>query len=89
MCVGMITLNPSYGSMLGGAGVVASGDGLTVSQTDVIMCMFDGISVRGIYISPRRVLCVSPLLERTGKLQFMLNISGANGGESTFTSCKA
>lgn len=83
----MITLSPSYGSMLGGAGVVVSGGDLVVSQRDVIVCLFDGIGVRGVYINSQQVLCVSPLLERTGKLQFMLNISGSSGGESLFTSC--
>ena len=87
--LGMISLTPPYGSMLGGTGVVVTGDDLVVNQRDAIVCLFDGIEVRGIYINSQKVLCVSPLLERTGKLQFMLNISGSNRGESVFTSCKS
>jgi hypothetical protein len=83
---GMIVLTPSFMSMLGGTGVIVTGDGLVVSQGDIIACLFDGIEVRGVYISAQQVLCVSPLLERTGILQFMLNISGSNSGESVFTS---
>ena len=85
----MITLTPSYGSMLGGTGVIATGEGLLVSESDVITCLFDEIGVRGVFINSEKVLCVSPLLEKTGKVQFMLNISGSNGGESVFTSCKS
>lgn len=84
----MISLNPSYGSMLGGTGVIITGEDFTVSQGDVIVCLFDGVGVRGVYIDSQQVLCVSPLLERTGKLEFKLNISGSNSGESVFTSRK-
>lgn len=86
--LGMISLNPSYGSMLGGTGVIITGEDFTVSQGDVIVCLFDGVGVRGVYIDSQQVLCVSPLLERTGKLEFKLNISGSNSGESVFTSRK-
>ena len=85
----MIVLTPSFMSMLGGTGVTVTGDGLVVSQGDIIACLFDGIEVRGVYICAQQVLCVSPLLERTGILQFMLNISGSNSGESVFTSCES
>lgn len=85
----MITLTPSYGSMLGGTGVVVTGDDLVVNQGDPIVCLFDEIEVRGVYINSRKVLCVSPLLARTGKVQFMLNVSGSNSGESVFTSRKS
>ncbi len=84
----MITLSPSYGCMLGGTGVVATGEDLVVSETDDIVCLFDGIGVKGIYINSAEILCVSPMLERTGKIPFKLNISGSNGGESVFDSCK-
>ncbi len=84
----MITLYPSYGIMLGGTGVVATGEGLLISETDEITCIFDGIGVRGIYITSAKILCVSPMLDRTGKIPFKLNISGSIGGESVFDSCK-
>ena len=86
--LGMISLSPSYGSMLGGTGVTVTGDDLVVNQNDVIKCSFDGVVVRGVYLGSQRVFCVSPLLERTGTVEFRLNISGFNSGESTFTSCE-
>lgn len=85
----MISLDPSYGSMLGGTGVIVTGEDLVVNQGELIVCLFDEIQVRGVYIDSRQVLCVSPLLERTGKLQFVLNISGSISGKSIFTSCKS
>ena len=86
--IGMVTLSPSYGCMLGGTGVVVTGEDLVVNQADVIVCTFDDVEVRGVLIGSQRVLCVSPLLERTGKVDFMLNVSGINSGESVFNSCE-
>ena len=86
----MINLEPSYGSMLGGSGVIVSGDDLVVSEEDEITCIFDGIRVIGVYVSQQRALCISPMLERTGRVNFRLQVRG-NGfftGDSTFTSCK-
>ena len=82
----MITLTPSYGSMLGGTGVVVRGDDLVVSAGDVIVCIFGGVVVRGVYIDSQELLCVSPILQQTGKIEFMVNVSGSNSGESVFTS---
>ena len=88
---GAINLEPSYGSMLGGAGVVISGDLAYLSEEDELTCIFDGIRVTGVCIDSFKVLCISPMLERTGKVDFQLNVIGHNytfTGESTFTSCK-
>lgn len=87
---GMITLDPPYGSMLGGAGVIVSGDGLSVVEEDEITCIFDGIRVIGIYVNDVQVLCIAPMLERTGRLEFQLSVTGRNSfsGDSFFTSCK-
>lgn len=87
--IGMINLDPPYGSMLGGSGVTVTGDNLIVSEGDEIMCFFDGNEVRGVYVSQEKVLCIAPMLERTGRLQFRLRVIGRNffSGDSTFTSC--
>ena len=88
--VGMIILDPPYGGMLGGSGVAVTGDNLFLSEDDNIMCSFDGIEVSGVYVSQEKALCISPMLERTGRLGFRLRVTGRNffSGDSTFTSCK-
>lgn len=85
----MIVLDPPYGGMLGGSGVAVTGDNLFLSEEDNIVCSFDGIEVRGVYVSQEKALCVSPMLERTGSLGFRLRVTGRNffSGDSTFTSC--
>ena len=87
---GAINLNPSYGSMLGGTGVLVSGDRLHLGVQDNISCIFDGINVVGIYVSELQALCISPTLELTGQLEFRLSVRGSINftGETTFTSCK-
>ena len=86
----MINLDPHYGSMLGGTGVIVTGDQIELSEDDDIMCTFDGNQVRGVYVNNAKVLCISPILERTGGLEFTLHVTGDNffSGEATFTSCK-
>ena len=68
--------------------MVVAGDDLIVAPGDVIACIFDGITTRGVYVNSGQVLCVSPSLQRTGKVPFMLTVAGVNSGESEFTSCK-
>ena len=76
--------------MLGGTGVLVSGDRFHLEVQDNISCIFDGISVVGIYVSELQALCISPTLERTGQLEFRLSVRGSItfSGETTFTSCK-
>lgn len=87
--LGMINLNPPYGSILGGSGIAVTGDDLVISEEDEIMCTFDGIEIRGVYVNQEEALCISPMLERTGRLKFRLRVTGRNlfSGDSSFTSC--
>lgn len=86
----MIKIEPAYGNMLGGTGVVVSATQLAIGEDDEIQCVFDGIKVRGVYVNERQALCISPLLSRTGRLSFQIIVTGSTifSGESTFTSCK-
>ena len=90
MHAGMMHLNPSYGSALGGTGVIVTGDMLRLSTGDNIMCTFDGVQVPGVYVSSTQALCVSPLLERIGQVEFRLRVTGINSftGEANFNSRK-
>ena len=86
-----ISLSPSFGSMLGGTGVLVSGTQLSFKEDDEISCIFDGINVTGVYVNEQNAFCVSPILLKTGRLLFQIEISrGMNKviGESKFTSCK-
>ena len=70
--------------------MVVSGDSLDISATDDITCLFDGVWTNGVYIAQTKVLCVSPKLTRTGRVNFQLQVTGTKlfSGEATFTSCK-
>ena len=94
LCVlrtGSITLSPSFGSGLGGTGVLVSGTQLSFKEDDRISCVFDDMNVTGVYVTEQQALCVSPPLAETGRLLFQITIDNSVGsvsGESTFTSCK-
>ena len=87
----MIILDPPYGNMLGGTGVIVTGHRLVLSSNDDVMCTFDGIQTLGTYVSRWQALCVSPMLMRTGRVDFTLHVTGTNTftGEGTFTSRNA
>ena len=90
LCAGTIRLDPSYGNMLGGTGVMVSGTQLFVSADDDIRCTFDGITVKGVHFDQQNILCISPLLSRTGRVPFQVSVNGDTNfsGQSTFTSRK-
>ena len=87
---GVIRPDPSYGNMLGGTGIMVSGTQLYVSVDDDIQCTFDGIAVKGVYVDQENILCISPLLSRTGRVPLQVSVDGGTTflGESTFTSCE-
>ena len=91
----MISLDPSYGSMLGGTGIIVTITGsMTISEDDQIACIFDGVEVPGIYLNKDKSLCVSPLLAKPGRVVFELIVNHPDQNfviftaESVFTSCK-
>lgn len=85
---GIVTLSPSYGNMLGGSPIVVSGPYFTVEEKDQIACLFDNTTVDGIFVNKQQVLCVSPALSQSGRVQFQLFLRGNTSfyGESTFVS---
>lgn len=89
---GTITLNPSFGSVLGGTAVLVSGSQLTFNKNRRISCVFDDVEVTGVYVNEQQALCVSPNLTETGRVLFQISYQNSAGGsvtgESTFTSCK-
>lgn len=87
---GAIELDPPYGNMLGGTGVMVSGTQFSIKEDDDILCIFDGIEVRGVYVNEQTALCVSPLLSQTGRVPFQILVNGSTSfsSESIFTSCK-
>ena len=87
---GAINLDPPYGNVLGGTGVMVSGTQFLIREDDGMLCIFDGIEVRGVYVDEKKALCISPLMSQTGRLLFQIIVNGSNSflGESIFTSCK-
>ena len=87
---GAINLDPPYGNVLGGTGVMVSGTQFLIREDDGILCIFDGIEVRGVYVDEQKALCISPLLSQTGRLPFQIIVNGSTSfsAESIFTSCK-
>ena len=74
--------------MLGGSPILVSGPYFAVEEEDKIICLFNGTPVDGIFINQQQVLCVSPPLSQTGRVQFQLFVRGNTSfyGESTFVS---
>ena len=91
MCVhvGRVQIQPSYGSMLGGAGVMVRFLSQLFENFEEIICTFDGIEVNGTFVNSVMALCVSPQLSRTGQVPFVFRIPSLNFVfESIFTSRK-
>ena len=87
---GIVQLQPTYGSMLGGTGVMVRFlSQLPENVSEEIICTFDGIEVNGTLVNSMLALCVSPQLSRTGQVPFLLRVPEINLiYESVFTSCK-
>ena len=85
---GTVRLEPMYGSILGGTGVMVEFQ-LQSQGVDEVVCMFDGITVSGALVHPALALCVSPRLSRTGQVSFQFRIPRIGFiYESVFTSRK-
>ena len=85
----MVQLQPSFGSMLGGTGVMVKFQSQFPEIYEEIICTFDGIEVNGTLVNSTMALCVSPQLLRTGQVPFVFRIPAVNFiYESIFTSCK-
>ena len=85
----MLQLQPSFGSMLNGTGVVVTFQSQLPETFEEIICTFDGIEVNGTLVNSMMALCVSPQLSRTGQVPFVFEIPAINlTYESVFTSRK-
>ena len=84
----MLFLAPRLGNILGGTPVQLSGPCFEVN--DDITCYFGDISVKGTRLNENRVLCVSPELSRTGRIDLKLRVIRADelifDGQVTFHS---
>ena len=67
---------PLVGSMLGGTQIIISGP--CFSDTDNIVCDFDGIQVTGQMISGFTALCVSPTFFGVGRIPLSVSLDGGN-----------
>ena len=89
VCPGMVQLQPSYGSMLGGTGVMVKFQSQLPEIFEEIICTFDGIEVNGTLVNSMLALCVSPQLSKAGRVPFVFRIPAIDFiFESSFTSCK-
>ena len=83
-CTTDLVIVPSQGHILGGTSVIVSGPCFDESQE--YTCLFQVRRLRrevhGVYLDERRLLCVSPLLQLTGDVGFMLRVR-ENGGTIT------
>ena len=91
-----LNLSPQLGSMLGGTLVTLRGP--CIEESDVIECIFDGISTPGVYVNRESVMCVSPAMNAIGKIDVTLQVTrGSNilsrsaffySGNNYFHNCK-
>ena len=87
----ILDIEPSQGSMLGGDIITISGmcsnqlgSGTTVS------CLFDTITVTGVYLASNTATCVTPTMFRTGRIPltitFVVGLS-THSFKGIFTMC--
>ena len=69
-----------------------SGTNLTVAEEDSVTCVFGVEETEGFVINEREVLCISPVMSKTGRLPFELQIDGQQSsftGSGVFIFCKS
>jgi len=81
-----VTISPRYGIYLGGQTVKVQGP--CFDSFSDIRCIFDGMEVRGVYLSELQALCISPMLSHAGSVQFAVKMDGEVYGKTIFTACK-
>ena len=85
--------------MLGGTFVQLIGNNIKFDENTTYSCLFDNIEVEGVYFTQSgldQILCVSPPLKRTGRINFALSHSNSQISmqktilvNDTFFSCKS
>ena len=68
-----MSITPHYGNQLGGTPVLIKG--ISFNEFVNISCRFDNIKTRGIRISNREAMCVSPRLPKSGSVPFSVSIN--------------
>ena len=72
-------MQPRLGSMLGGTLLQIIGSNINFDEELTYTCLFDETEeVEGVYFMQsgvKQILCVSPLLRRTGRINFALSYS--------------
>ena len=70
--------------MLGGTGILIEGP----SFMGEVKCSFDGVEGSAKKLNSNLAVCVSPLLQKSGSIPFMLTIDNKNPLEAQFLSSK-
>ena len=73
-----VILQPRFGNMLGGTLIQLTGNNVRFDEQTTYTCLFDNEEVEALYIGNhdlQLILCVSPLLQRIGRVNFALNCS--------------
>lgn len=68
-------LQPRLGSMLGGTFIQLIGNNIKFQEGATYTCLFDQTEVEGMYLGEDKVLCISPILRRMGRIKFSLSVS--------------
>ena len=71
--IALISITPHYGNQLGGTPVLIKG--ISFNELVNITCQFDDIKTRGIRISNKEAMCVSPRLAKSGSVPFSVSIN--------------
>ena len=92
-----VVIQPRLGSMLGGTLLEVTGNNINFDETATYTCQFDDLEVEGMYLARSgtgKILCVSPQLRRTGRINFAVSYSNSTTGTQksilvtdTFFSC--
>ena len=78
-----LTISPRVGTVLGGTPVEVSGP--SFSETDIIVCSFDGDKSLGIYISNEVAICVTPAFESIGWVTLYVTVQLEEGGITVYS----
>ena len=85
--LGIAILEPDFGSQWGGSLItVLHLSGPQFETSDVITCYFDGIESSGSYLDDQHVICASPRLSKSGRVEFELVVQNKFRGFSNFYS---
>ena len=84
-------LTPQSGSQLGHTAVEVLGP--CFNEDDTVQCSFGGVSTPGIFVDRDKVLCITPTLNTTGRVDVSVEVRSIEGnvtfvGNTIFLSSK-